>query len=53
MIRNSRERTFGELELLIKPLEEKNSLEKSLQILRNDLSSNDLIEQYEVSLITR
>jgi hypothetical protein len=53
MIRHSRERPFGELELLIKPLDETNSLEKSLQILRNDLSSHDLIEQYEVSLITR
>jgi hypothetical protein len=53
MIRHSHERPFGELELLIKSTHEKNSLEKSLRNIRNDFSSNHLIEQYEVSLITR
>jgi hypothetical protein len=51
MIRRSRERPFGELELLIKPTEKKNSLEQSLQILRSDLSSKRLIEQYDVSTV--
>jgi hypothetical protein len=46
MIRHSRE-----LELLIKCSDKKNSLEESLQKIRNDLSSNQLIEQYEVNLI--
>ncbi len=46
MIRHSRE-----LELLIKCVDRNNSLEESLQKIRNDLSSNQLIEQYEVCLI--
>jgi hypothetical protein len=45
MIRNSRE-----LELIIKYFDQKNSLEESLQKIRNDISSNQLIEQYEVKL---
>ncbi len=49
MIRHSRERPFGELELVIKSFNQKNLLEESLQRLRDDLSSNHLIEQYEVS----
>ncbi len=44
MIRNSRE-----LELVIKYFDKKNSLEKSLQKIRNDISSNQLIEQYRVN----
>ncbi|CAF4288660.1 unnamed protein product, partial [Adineta steineri] len=47
MIRYSRERPFGELELVIKSKDENNSLENSLQILRNDLTTNRLTEQYE------
>ncbi len=43
MIRNSRE-----LELLI---ENENSLEESFEKIRHDLSSNQLIEQFEVNLI--
>jgi hypothetical protein len=56
MIRHSRERSSGELELLIKSLDtndsksiQKNPLEDSLQTLRHDLISNNFIEQYEVS----
>ncbi|CAF3641045.1 unnamed protein product [Adineta steineri] len=47
MIRYSRERPFGELELVIKSKDENNSLENSLQILRSDLTTNRLTEQYE------
>lgn len=50
MIRCSRDRPFGELELCIKPCHEKNLLEKSLEKLRNDILSNYLIEQYQVEL---
>ncbi|CAF5143800.1 unnamed protein product [Rotaria sp. Silwood1] len=46
MIRCSRERLSGELELHIKPCNEKSLLKESLQILRNDISLNRLIEQY-------
>jgi len=45
MIRNSRE-----LELIIKYFDQKNSLEESLKKIRNDILSNQLIEQYEVKL---
>ncbi len=38
-----------ELELLIEPVDRKNSLEESLENIRHDLSSNHLIEQYEVN----
>lgn len=65
MIRQSRERPSGELELLIRPLKKpsiasdsddaydnlhrkKNLLEQSLETLREDLTSGQLIEQYEV-----
>lgn len=68
MIRQSRERPFGELELFIRPLKrsindtdsedaydngflniiDKSSLEQSLEVLRDDLSTGHLIEQYEV-----
>ena len=51
MVRHSRERPSAELELLMKPREEQNSLEKSVQILRSDLKSEQLVEQYEVSLM--
>ncbi|CAF0878707.1 unnamed protein product [Adineta ricciae] len=47
MVRHSRERPSAELELLMKPREEQNSLEKSVQILRSDLKSEQLVEQYE------
>lgn len=73
MIRQSRERPSGELELLIRPLNschlssddndqlenpydnsflnavERSPLEESLAILRDDLTTGNLIEQYEVS----
>ncbi len=38
-----------ELELLIEPVDRRNSLEESLEQIRNELSSNRLIEQYEVN----
>ncbi|CAF3666050.1 unnamed protein product [Rotaria socialis] len=47
MIQNSRERHLGELELLIKPSDETNLLKNSLEIIRNDISLNHLIEQYQ------
>ncbi len=77
MIRQSREKPDGELELLIRPLKKcnlltnndtdsenaydngllnlnpQNPLEKSLETLRNDLTTGHLIEQYEVSLFQR
>ena len=73
MIRQSRERPFGELELLVRPVKQrhssvnndtdsedaydngllnlnvKNPLEQSLEALRDDLATGQLIEQYEVS----
>lgn len=75
MIRQSRDRLMGELELLIRPLNkcsiasnndtdsedaydngfvnltEKNPLQQSLEMLREDLSTGHLIEQYEVSFV--
>lgn len=55
MIRQSREKPSGELELLIRPLkncainmDSKANLENCLEILRNDLNSGHSIEQYEV-----
>lgn len=44
MIRHSRE-----LELVIKCLNKKNLLKDSLEKIRNDLLSNQIIEQYEVN----
>ena len=46
MIRHSHE-----LDLLIEPFETKNSLEDSLEKMRDDLSSNQLIETFEVNRI--
>ena len=72
MIRQSRERPSGELELLIRPLNrchlssnendqlenpydnsflnpiERSPLEESLEALRDDLTTGQIIEQYEV-----
>ncbi|CAF1044909.1 unnamed protein product [Adineta ricciae] len=72
MIRQSRERPFGELELLVRPVQQrhssvnndtdsedaydngllnlnvKNPLEQSLEALRDDLATGQLIEQYEM-----
>ncbi|CAF3953972.1 unnamed protein product [Rotaria sordida] len=47
MIRRSCDRSFDELELHIKSFDGKNLLKESLEILRNDISSNRLIEQYQ------
>ena len=47
MIRQSRERLDGEIELWVKS-KSTNPLETSLQTLRDDLRSSHLLEQYEV-----
>ncbi|CAF0990202.1 unnamed protein product [Rotaria sordida] len=47
MIRRSCDRSFDELELHIKSFDGKNLLKESLEILRIDISSNRLIEQYQ------
>lgn len=55
LIRQSRQRDDGQLEIIIKSMpivkEKRKELNESLQILRDDLQSDRLLEQYEVSSI--